>query len=103
MFDEKDPMETFGFFATIRDELDDHNMSEALATCALGFFLSNAAQKAYHNVVHLGTQDPMRSSTSSQLVVHTLLSRFVKYDPLRKEHQAVMTSKVKPRETEIAL
>lgn len=56
IFDGKD-METL--FATIRDAFDDHNISKALATRALGFFLSEAAKTAYHSVVDSGTQDPM--------------------------------------------
>lgn len=95
-------METLGFLATIRDAFEDQNMSEAIATRTLGFFPSEAAQTAYHNVVHKGTKELMRTPPSSPFVVHTMLSRFVTEALLRQEKQAVMKEKIKPREMEIS-
>lgn len=102
VFDGKNCIETFGFLATIRDAFDGQVVSEALVTRALGFFLSEATQKAYQNVFYLGIEDQMRTPPSWPLVVHTLLSRFVTEEILRQEHQAVLYAKIKPGETEIA-
>lgn len=102
IFDGKDPMGTFGFLATICNAFDDQGMSEDLATRALGFFVAEEVQRAYHNVLYPGTEDPLGAPQSWALVVNTLLSRFLTDDLLRKEHQAVLNAKNKRGDTEIA-
>lgn len=76
-------------------------MLEALATRAIGFFMYETDQTAYHNVVNIENQDHMRSPSSSPFVVQKLLSSLVKEDLIREEHQEVETANMKPSETEI--
>lgn len=95
-------MEKFGFIAPIQDAFHDYDISEALANCALWFFLPEKPQTAYRNVVHPVTQKPMHSPPSWSLFVRTFLSRFLTEDIRQEEYPTVMNTKIKTEETKIA-
>lgn len=100
-FSGKDTMELLGFLSTMTKRLNGQQLSEGLATRALGFFLIGSTQAASTNVVHPSTHDPTRLPMTWPLIIQSLLGRFITIELLRKQHYAVTSAHIKQSETEM--
>lgn len=94
-------MDLIGFLYTMTEAVNGQRLSKGLTSKAIGFFFKGSAQKAYSNVFHPDTHDPIRLLVIWPLTCPSLLISFITDGLLCNYHYAVTSTRIKQTETEI--